>query len=121
MVRTNFRVMSLIAVFSLVLSGCANFFNPPGPNEFLVEESRALAIPPDFDLIPPSEAARNDVPNEAETPGVEAPPTELAIASRKVEGATAEDPEELAKKIEEEKNKPKPGKSGFRRLLGSIF
>jgi len=121
MVKTKIRVISLIAVLGIGLSGCANFFNPPGPNEFLVEESRALAIPPDFDLIPPSEAARNDVPDVAETPGVEAPPTDLEVASRKVEGATAEDPEELAKKIEEEKNKTKPGKSGFQRLLGSIF
>jgi len=121
MVKTKLRLISLIALFGIVLSGCSNLFDNPGPNEFLVEESRSLAIPPDFDLIPPSEAARNDVPNQDETPGVEPPPTELEIAAREVEGATAEDPEELAKKIEEEKSKGKPKKSGFRRLIGSIF
>jgi len=121
MLKTKFRLIGFITVTAIVLSGCSNIFNPPGPNEFLVEESRALAIPPDFDLAPPSETARNDVLDDDETPGVEAPPTDLEIAARKVEGATAEDPEELAKKIEEEKNAPKPGKSGFERLIGSIF
>jgi len=121
MLKTKFRIIGLIVVTGIVVSGCSNIFNPPGPNEFLVEESRALAIPPDFDLAPPSEAARNDVPDADETPGVEAPPTELELAAREVEGATAEDPDELAKQIEEEKNAPKPGKSGFERLIGSIF
>jgi len=121
MVKTKVRAIGLTVALGIALSGCANIFNPPGPNEFLVEESRALSIPPDFDLAPPSEAARNDVPDQDETPGVEAPPTELEIAGRKVEGATAEDPDELAKQIEEEKNAPKPGQSGFERLIGSIF
>ena len=121
MVKTKFHVMFVIAALGIMLSGCADIFNPPGPNEFLVEESRALAIPPDFDLQPPSETARNDVPDEDETPGVEAPPTDLEVAARDVEGATAEDPEELAKKIEEEKDKKKVGKTGLQRLIGTIF
>ena len=121
MLKSKFHVMCLIAVFGVALSGCSNIFDSPGPNEFLVEESRALAIPPDFDLQPPSETAKNHQPDEDETPGVEKAPTELEIASRKVEGATAEDPDELAKKIEEEKSKPKSGKTGFQSLLGSIF
>ncbi len=121
MVKTKIRVIGLTVALGIALSGCSNIFNPPGPNEFLVEESRALAIPPDFDLVPPSEAARNDVPDQDETPGVEAPPTDLEIAARQVEGATAEDPDELAKQIAEEKDAPKPGKSGFERLIGSIF
>tara|TARA_R110002110_G_scaffold321421_1_gene534014 strand:+ start:418 stop:783 length:366 start_codon:yes stop_codon:yes gene_type:complete len=121
MVKTKIRLIGLTVTLGLVLSGCSNLFNPPGPNEFLVEESRALAIPPDFDLAPPSEAARNDVPNEDDTPGIEPAPSDLEIASRSVEGATAEDPEELAKRIKEEKDAPKPGKSGFQRLIGSIF
>ncbi len=119
MLKTKIRLIGLTVTLGIALSGCSNIFNPPGPNEFLVEESRALAIPPDFDLAPPSEAARNDVPDE--TPGVEAPPTDLEIAARQVEGATAEDPDELAKQIAEEKDAPKPGKSGFERLIGSIF
>lgn len=122
MVKTNFRVMCLIASLGIMLSGCTNnIFDTPGPNEFLVEESRALAIPPDFDLQPPSETARNDRPEDAETPGSEPAPTELEVAARDVEGATAEDPEELAKKIEEEKSKKKVGKTGFQRLIGTIF
>ncbi len=121
MLKTKFRVIGLIAALGIALSGCSGIFNPPGPNEFLVEESRALAIPPDFDLAPPSEAARNDVPDQDETPGVEAPPSDLEIAARQVEGATAEDPDELTKQIEDEKNAPKPGESGLERLIGSIF
>jgi len=121
MIKSELRVTGLIVVLAIVLSGCTNLFDTPGPNEFLVEESRALAIPPDFDLAPPSETARNNVPDEDETPGTEIVPTDLEIAGREVEGATAEDPEELARKIEEEKSKPKPGKTAFQRLYGLVF
>jgi len=121
MIKTKLRVTGLIVVLAIALSGCTNLFDSPGPNEFLVEESRALAIPPDFDLAPPSETARNDAPEEAETPGTETAPTDLEVAARDVEGATAEDPEELAKRIEEEKSKPKPGKTAFQRLYGLVF
>lgn len=115
-------MMCLIAALGIMLSGCSDIFSNPTPNEFLVEESRALSIPPDFDLHPPSETAKNDEPSEDETPGVEPAPTELEVATREVEGATADDPEEIAKKIEEEKEKKKKsGKSGFRRLMGAIF
>jgi len=121
MVKTKFQIMGAMAALGIVLGGCSNIFDNPGPNEFMVEESRALVIPPDFDLKPPSEAARNDAPGEAETPGVEPAPTKLEVAARKVEGSTAEDPEELAKKLEEEKKKPKVEQTGFAKLIGSIF
>lgn len=120
MAKSKLLVICIFTVLGLGLSGCSSVFDTPSPNEFLVEESRSLAIPPDFDLRPPSETARNDVPNEDDTPGIEAAPTDLEVASRTVEGATAEDPDELAKQIEEEKKKPKSSKTGLQRLM-SIF
>ncbi len=121
MTKLNLRIICIASVAGLLVSGCSNIFDNPGPNEFLVEESRSLAIPPDFDLRPPSEAARNDVPGDEELPGTEVAPTDLEVASRDVEGATAEDPEDLQKKLEEEKKTKKTGKSGFRWLVDKIF
>lgn len=122
MMKSKILLSGLIVTTGLLLSGCGLLDNP-GPNEFLVEESRSLAIPPDFDLSPPSETAKNDKGDD-ELPGTEAAPSDLEVASRNVEGATAEDPDDQAKKLKEEsKDKPKNGAGtrGLSWLVGKIF
>lgn len=123
MMKSKLLLPGLIVTTGLLLGSCGMLDNP-GPNEFLVEESRSLAIPPDFDLRPPSDTAKNDVPGDDELPGSETAPSDLEVASRAVEGATTEDPDDQAKKLKEEsKDKPKngAGTAGLSWLVDKIF
>ena len=121
--KSKLLLSSLIVTTGLLLNGCG-IFDSPGPNEFLVEESRSLAIPPDFDLRPPSDAAKNDKGVDDDLPGTERAPSDLEVASREVEGATTEDPDDQAKKLEEERDdtpKNGAGTRGLSWLVDKIF
>lgn len=120
----KFKIVGLTIATGLILGGCSQVFDNPGPNEFLVQESRSLAIPPDYDLRPPSAAAKNDTGVNDDLPGTETAPSDLEVASRSVEGATTEDPDAQAREIKEaSKGKPKngAGSQGFSWLVNKIF